>query len=116
MKTPSRCIFFLRTFSACSTLLSRTRTCTRRVPVQRVVVFAAALAGRYLPERRRMKRLPYQKRRPKSMHRLSTFRRDPRDMPHLAAGTRLALAVEVQRGAGLRRKRGPSGDVMADQV
>jgi hypothetical protein len=29
-KTPFRCIFFLSTLRACSTLLSRTRTCTRR--------------------------------------------------------------------------------------
>ena len=30
MKMPSRCIFFFSTLRAWSTLLSRTRTCTRR--------------------------------------------------------------------------------------
>ena len=41
---------------------------------------------------------------------------NPRDVAHLSAGSGLALAVEVDAGAGLRHQFGPPVGVEADEV
>src|SRR5690348_7441165 len=43
-------------------------------------------------------------------------RKNPRHMPHFAAGARLRLAIEVQAGAGLSKDLGPSVHFLADEI
>src|SRR5271154_526294 len=103
---PSRCIFFFSALRAWSTLLSRTRTCTR-APLQSV----RGICWRRERERLRHLAAACSRTAPEKL-----AGKHSGDVAHFAARAHHGLAVKVHRGAGNGEETPVILDFAADEV
>src|SRR5208282_1078238 len=122
---PSRCIFFFSALRAWSTLLSRTRTCTH--PPHQCAQLSAlgewnggASVHTCATLTRSLADMPDQVHKPRrsgaGAASSASVGRNPRYLPHLAAGAHRRLAVKMHGGAGNGEPGTIILDLAADEV